>query len=125
MGFPHLIVNLSVTTHKYTPNVSANPTASEITYRQALNESVLSGATVDTDGTWSWTDGSVKPNAGTREYEATFTPNDSDNYETVTVNVNVTIKKYRPTITELPTLPEGITYGGTLSDITLTGGIVE
>lgn len=120
-----ITASLSVIVNKRKPVVSVSPTASEITYRQSLSDSVLSGASVDVDGTWAWKDGTVKPNAGVREYEATFTPNDTTDYAAITVNVSVTINKYRPTITELPTVSDNIIYGVTLDDITLSGGVVE
>lgn len=125
LNYNTITTNIEVTTNKYTPIVNVAPVASDITYRMSLSESSLTGSDVDVEGTWAWTDGSIKPNAGTREYEATFTPTDTTNYDTVTLNVSVTTAKYRPTIKELPTLPDNITYGVTLGDITLTGGTVE
>lgn len=124
-NYKNITLNISVVINKYTPVVSVNPTASAITYRQALSESTLSGATVDIEGTWSWKENVARPDAGTREYAAVFTPSNTSDYNPVEVNVSVTINKYRPTIKELPTLPDNIIYGGTLNDITLTGGIVE
>ena len=72
--------------------------ATDITYGQALADSKLTvngtmqdpntGATVN--GTFAWTDGTIKPTAGDYEAEWTFTP-DSEEYATVTGNTTVTV----------------------------------
>ena len=73
--------------------------ASEITYGQTLADSKLTvigtmkdpntGATVD--GTFAWTDGTIKPDAGSYEAEWTFTPA-AEEYATVTGTVTVKVK---------------------------------
>ena len=78
--------------------ITTAPTASEITYGQALSASTLSGGVGSVAGTFAWTNGSEKPGAGTASYSVTFTPDDA-NYNTATVNVSVTVAKATPTIT--------------------------
>lgn len=73
-------------------------------------------------GVWSWTDPTIKPNAGTSEYEATFTPNDTNNYNSVTVMIPVTTLPATPQITVNSTSTE-LVYGEKLENATLSGGI--
>lgn len=105
------------------------PTASEITYRQTLADSVLSGGSVSgIDGTWAWADPAIVPPAGGQVYDVVFTPADTDNYEPFTVRAAVNVKVYviDPEGTDTVELPTGsdITYGQGLADSTLTGGSV-
>ncbi len=79
-------------------SITTPPTATGITYGQALSASTLSGGAASVAGTWAWTDGTTKPNAGTPQHEVTFTPTDT-NYSTVTTNVSVAVAKATPTIT--------------------------
>src|SRR5207247_7459022 len=51
----------------------------------------------------------------------TYTPTDTDNYNTVTGSVSVTVNKATPSIDTLPTAST-ITFGQTLASSTLTGG---
>ena len=109
---------------KASSTITTAPTASGITYGQALSDSALTdGEAVSGDttltGAWNWTAPATKPNAGTAQYEVTFTPSDT-NYDTATVNVSVTVAKATPTLTA-PTAA-AIQYGQKLSDSTLTGG---
>ena len=75
-------------------------TASEITYGNELSASTITGTMKDPNtsapvkGTFTWTDGTVKPNAGSHDAEWTFTPDESyggkytTNTGTATVTVN-------------------------------------
>ena len=72
-------------------------TASKITYGQALSDSSITGKMKDpntgdeVNGTFTWTDGAVKPDANDRyEAEWTFTP-DSEEYATVTDTATVEV----------------------------------
>ncbi len=109
---------------KASSTITTAPTATGITYGQALSDSALTGGGAvsgDTTiaGTWNWTAPDTKPNAGTAQYEVTFMPTDT-NYDTATVNVTVTVAKATPTLTA-PTAG-AIQYGQKLSNSTLTGG---
>ena len=70
--------------------------AADITYGQQLSESKISGTMKDgnkeVDGTFSWKDGNVKPDAGVKSYEWTFTPDDENTYARVTGSTEVTVK---------------------------------
>ena len=79
------------------PTPDGTITASEITYGQTLSESRISGTMKDPDtgksvnGTFAWTDGTIKPDANdSYEAEWTFTP-DSEEYATVTGKTTVKV----------------------------------
>ena len=54
-------VTVTLTVHKATPMVTGSPVASAITYGHTLANSVLTGGTASVAGSFSWTDGTVKP----------------------------------------------------------------
>jgi YVTN family beta-propeller protein len=114
---------VSVTVNKATPTITTWPTASAITYGQALSSSSLSGQAVVTPGAFAYTAPSITPTAGTANQSVTFTPYDASNYNTATQGVSVTVNKATPTITTWPTA-SAITYGQTLSSSILSGQVV-
>ena len=74
-------------------------TASEITYGDTLSKSEISGKMKDpntgdaVNGTFAWTDGTIKPKAGDYEADWTFTPAAGhEKYATVTGTVTVKVK---------------------------------
>lgn len=98
------------------------PTASSITYGQALSDVVLSPLTNEY-GSFAWSssvDLSAKPDAGTYEYQVVFTPNANtlQNYEPIaqlTQDVQVVVNKAAaPVITDWPTA-KTMRQGQTLS----------
>lgn len=106
--------------------------ASDISYGQKLSESVLTyhlpvlnGSEIT--GSLEWTDGDIEPNAGQREYDAIFTPDDRVNFTTATISVPVTIKQLVPSIsneTIASVSASPITYGQSLADSAITGDVV-
>jgi hypothetical protein len=121
-------VNQTLTVVKATPTITVAPTASDITYGQTLANSTLTGGSASIQaglyvaaGTYTFTTPSTAPSVGTANQGVTFTPNDSDNYNTATTSVSVTVGKATPTISVAPTASD-ITYGQTLADSNLTGG---
>ena len=96
-----------------------------MTYGQTLGNIQLLEATVSgVPGQWSWTDPSIRPEAGTAVYEATFTPVDSNNYNTVTAEIPVTTLQAAPVVEAAPAAAT-IIYGAALSDSAIEGGIVK
>ncbi|KAI4449578.1 hypothetical protein C823_004107 [Eubacterium plexicaudatum ASF492] len=112
-------VNATGTITRVSSTITQAPAASGITYGQALSDSALTGGEGSVTGAFTWTDGTIKPNAGTAQFSVTFTPNDT-NYNTATADVSVTVAKATPTLTA-PTA-SAIEYGQKLSDSALTGG---
>jgi len=119
VNYNALTQNVSITVNKANPTVTW-PTASSITYGAALSTSTLSGGAGS--GAFAWSSPSTIPgNAGSHEYEVTFTPSDTSNYNTLTHNVSITVNKANPTVTTWPTAAP-ITYGARLNTSTLSGG---
>ena len=99
------------------PTPDGEITASTITYGDTLSKSEISGKMKDpntgapVDGTFTWTDGTVKPDANDRyEAEWTFTP-DAPEYATVTGKTTIKVDKATPAFTA-PTAQENLTYTG-------------
>ena len=81
------------------PTPDGEITASEITYGDALSKSEISGKMKDpntgdaVNGTFTWTDGTIKPDAGSYDAEWTFTPAEGyEEYATATGTVTVKVK---------------------------------
>lgn len=76
---------------KAAPNITQPPTASPLTAGQKLSASTLSGGTASVPGTFAWSNPDEKvTTAGTAQYQVTFTPTDTANYNTATAMVSVT-----------------------------------
>ena len=105
-----------------TPNITNNPTASEITFGQTLANSTLSDGTVNVAGAFAWKDTTIAPTVSdsqTTEYDVVFTPTDG-NYTTAECKVKLTVNKATAPAVTVPTL-EAVTYDPTktLADVTL------
>lgn len=120
----------SVTIGKATPTVSVTGIA-VITYGQTLSNATVTGSAsyggVNVPGTFSWQNGTTtKPyvtDSNATAYTLIFTPNDSTNYNSVTLQKKVTVNKAvpitNPSAIVLSATP--ITYGQTLDASTITG----
>lgn len=119
------------TVQKAVPKVTELPIVADRVYvpSKALLDSDLTGGTVlDVNGevlagAWSWQNGDIVPTVDNTGYTAVFTPDDTDNYETVTKTIAVNVAKATPVIKENPSALE-ITYGDNLGKAALTGGTV-
>ena len=121
--------------NKITPVLDGEVTASGITYGQPLNASTITGKMKDpttgeeVPGTFTWTDGTLMFNAGSRKAEWTFTP-DAPEYATATGKVRVTVNP-KSIVGAVVTLEDTFVYDGTekcpqiisvvLDGVTLTG----
>ena len=115
--------NVSVTTNKATPSVTATPSAAGITYGAALSTATLSGGSASVAGTFAYVSAATTPSAGTYSASVRFTPTDTTNYNTVDFSINVSVAKVTPSVTATPTPTKSpIRVGNTLSQIGLTGG---
>jgi hypothetical protein len=110
----------NVTVVKGTPSVTW-PTASAITYGQALSSSTFSGGNSTMGGTFAWANPSMVPSAGTPSEAVIFTPTSTTDYSTVTQTIKVTVNKATPTVSSWPTAST-INYGQALSASKLSGG---
>ena len=90
-------------TNKIVPTGAPTLSAKTLTYGQALSAIKLSGKlhdnvnNKDVEGTFTWVDGTVKPNAGSYEAAWKFTPADGDTYAETTGTVSITVNKVKPT----------------------------
>ena len=96
---------------KATPTISAAPTASAITYGQALAASTLTGGTAlrgtnMVAGSFAFTAPATLPPAGTAGQSVTFTPTDTANHNSVTTTVSVTVNQ----------ASSGLSWGGDQRD---------
>ncbi|MCI8527829.1 MAG: LPXTG cell wall anchor domain-containing protein [Lachnospiraceae bacterium] len=134
------IIPVNVT--KATPYIAELPAASEITYGDILNASLLSGGTVQygdgagqagnaadsevtVEGVFAWKESSVKPavaDSNQTEYVVLFTPSDMVNYETVEGRVKLTVQKAE----HAPNMPDSAMNVSNncekVSDVTLPEG---
>jgi len=83
----------SLTVNKATPIITVTPTATSIVYGQALASSTLSGGSASVTGTFAFTTPSTVPSVGTAPQSVTFRPSDTDNYNTATASVSVTVNQ--------------------------------
>jgi len=109
-----------------TPTVTW-PTASAMTYGQALSASTLSGGSASYNGnnaagTFAWTTPATTPAAGSQSEGVTFTPADSTDYSSVTGMVSVSVAT-APLMAAAN--DQSMSYGGALPTLTgtLTGEI--
>ena len=127
--YEELTGTAAITVAKATPAVVTVPTVAEREYNPAvaLADSDMTGGSVtgadgnSLAGTWSFTGTIIIPTVNNKGYQAVFTPDDTDNYNTVTRTITVKVTKATPVIAEKPTAG-ALTYGQKLSDSTLTGG---
>ena len=135
--------SVSITVNKATPRADQLPTAvkeadgvtgTEFIYHptQTLADLQLTGgnvswtvedSTVTVPGTWSFSNRTTVLSAGTNNYEVTFTPEDGNNYKTVTEQIPVTVTLAKPYVATAP-VAAAITEGDSLADSVLTGGSV-
>ena len=110
---------LSLGNLKATPAV-VWPTATGITYGQALSASTLSGGESAVAGTFAFTTPATTPGAGTYSASVTFTPTDTANYTTVVGSVNVAVARATPT---LSVANSPVTYNGSAQAATVNGSV--
>ena len=120
-NYSTVTTEISVTVNKPAPNITSNPVASAITFGQKLSDSSLSGGTSSVTGIFAFANPNATPSTGISSQSVTFTPNDSINYSSTTVDISVTVNKSTPSITNNPTA-SAITYGQKLSESTLSSG---
>ena len=105
-------------------------TASDITYGQALSASTITGTMKDPTtgkeitGTFTWTDGTVKPNAGSHNAEWIFTPDESYGGKYTTYTDTATVK-VNPKAVTVNITPNGGTYGSVTAAAAKLSGAVE
>ena len=85
------------------PSIIVKPTASALTKGQTLSDSRLTGGQAETEGTFTWKDGSVIPTK-TQAHLVVFTPKDSKGYLPVEFYVTVSVED--PSVPKPPSSPD-------------------
>ena len=108
--YAELTGTAAITVAKATPIVVTVPTVAERGYNPdaALTGSDITGGSVtgadgnSLAGTWSFTGTNIIPTVNNKGYQAVFTPDDTNNYNTVTRTITVTVNK----AAKAPNMPE-------------------
>ena len=108
--YAELTGTAAITVAKATPIVVTVPTVAERGYNPdaALTSSDITGGSVtgvdgnSLAGTWSFTGTNIIPTVNNKGYQAVFTPDDTNNYNTVTSTISVTVNK----AAKAPNMPE-------------------
>lgn len=108
-----------VTVAKATPQITMLPIATELESGETLAQSTLSGGVANTEGTFAWADSLVQPEVGTQAFDVIFTPVDTANYTTTTIQVSVTTLTVRVTLVVDQEAPIKMIVGQSLSEISL------
>lgn len=120
-------VSKTLTINRFAPTIVTLPNASNMKIGRVLSDASLTGGLAELDevkveGSFAWVDGNttVMDVAGTFSKEVVFIPSNTNYYEPVYGNLDVTVEKYAPEIAQ--TLHgSAITYGEALSASNLSG----
>ena len=115
---------ISQVVSKALATITTAPSATAITFGQALASSTLSGGVASVPGSFTFTAPTTAPSAGTAAHSVSFTPSDATNYQTATTSAAVTVDKALATITTPPSAT-AITFGQTIASSTLSGGVAS
>ena len=130
--YAELTGTAAITVAKATPIVVKVPTVAEREYNPdaALTDSDMTGGSVtgadgsSLAGTWSFTGTNIIPTVNNKGYQAVFTPDDADNYNTVTRTITVKVTKAPPTF-NAPTAQENLTYTGQEQALITAGSVTD
>ncbi len=100
-------ISLTIAVEKLTPTYTQIG-AKTATYGDTLNDIILP---TETNGTWAWELATTTTvgNVGSNQFVAIFTPNDTDRYKVIRVNVTIEVS---PKSVQKPTLTGTYTYTG-------------
>jgi autotransporter-associated beta strand protein len=125
-GFNSITFNINVTVNKQTPLLKTAPTASNITNGNTLSLSILTGGAVTNaagvavagtlgSGGFAFTTPSATPGVGTAPQSVTFTPTDTADYNSITLNVSVTVVAAPSAVTALKFTGSPVVSGTSLT----------
>jgi len=113
---PNFIFNANGTV---TEVIVTPPTASTISYGQALSSSTLTGGSATIPGTFSFNTPTDKPNAGTQKVSVKFTPTDLTKFKVTYHFVDIVVTPITiPNVTFTP--PASLVYDGNPKAISYT-----
>ena len=110
--------------NKTNPTIVVPPTASPLSYGQSLSQSTLSNGVASVPGSFAFLSPTTVPNAGQQVQVVVFNPTDTNTYNSIEIEVPVTVSKVTPTITTNPTTAS-VPYGISLADVVLVGGVAS
>ena len=129
VNYTPTIFSITVTVNPQTPVLKTAPTTSTITNGQPLSASILTGGVVTNAfstnvvaGTFAFTTPAATPGVGAAPQPVTFTPTDTVNFNSFTLNVNVTVVAASSGITALQFTAPPVVSGTNLTiSVTNTG----
>ena len=124
-----IVGNIHVSVNKARPDISIEQieaiVVTPIDYLQTLGDSTIT-AESGTPGVFEWEDPTIAPSvadSGITGYNIKFTPDDTDNFDTILIPITITVNKINPPVpTDLADniSSTGIQFGQTLGDSTLS-----
>jgi hypothetical protein len=90
-NYQNATASVDVAVDKALATITTAPSATAITFGQALASSTLSGGTASVPGSFTFTAPATAPAAGTAAHSVTFAPGDAANYQNATASVEVTV----------------------------------
>ena len=118
---------VKITVNQLTATIKTLPTASAITYGQALSKSTLTGGSATVTGgstpvagRFTWTSQSTVPDVGGPDQSVTFTPTNTNYAPVTTGTVAVSVTPATPTVSVWP-IASPIAFGLTLNSSNLSG----
>lgn len=128
-----VVVAMEVRVNKALPALISLPATTTLTYGQQLADAIIADGQVSVPngwwlasapllpGSWTFNTPDAYPPAGTSTTLATFTPEDSQNYQPLQIALDVTVAPATPSILTSPTAT-AIAAGQALNASTLNGG---
>ena len=116
-----VVASVEFTIAKAMPTFAA-PVGLTATYGDTLASVILNTAPGETAGTWAWNDALTTSvgNAGKNTFKATFTPNDTANYNTAEADITIAVAKAAPAVTA-PAAMERLTYNAQAQALVTAG----
>lgn len=109
-------LEVSLTIGQAATTVTTAPTATAISFGEAIGTSTLEGGEGSMPGSFAWADATIVPDSrGEHSYAVIFTPDDP-NFATSTADVTVTVNKATAQIITIPVISVALEYGQTLED---------
>ena len=112
---------LAFTVEKATPQIIKAPAVGASAYHpsKSLADRALVGGEASVEGSWQWDRPDTVPAVPGGTFSSTFVPADTENYKTVSCQVNVVVSRAVPVVTSVQA--QDIVYGSALAASALAG----
>ena len=124
---PTQTFNKVVRVERITPEIIIAPSTATIGLGESLERASFEGGETSVDGTFVWADPTIVPELGTQDFDAVFVPDNPAFYNSLELQVSVTVDSVAPprvTVNVYPTADD-LRYGQTLEQSSLTGGMAS